>query len=748
MIKAKTIFLLGFFIIAVVICLTAMAKGHNDALAEEISNLSRADTDNDGGSNMIQYYLCTDYGDMFHCDRSLSNLRSFEVSGNWSEIFRPSGIATYVDGKYGKALLLEGASDREYLEINNTQTINPTNFSVSFWFKAVPEQENPGAIVSHSSVDRDAGWDVLISENGTISFEMTDSSGSVVETVSNRSSSSGFTHIVGTFNGTNVALYTNGSIDDTHSFKGEYVTNPNSPLKIGGIASSTGTLLWTGIIDDMALYNRTLEPEEIRSIYESDKSYHTSKPNGLISHWPFDETLNDTAAGNSANNGVLRTLITSMSFTPDGRLFFAEKNTGAVRIMDKGKVLDKPFVTIPDVYVDVEQGLLSLAVDPLFETNHYVYLYYTANNEEGGISNRLVRLTESNNTAINEVILMDNIPASPGYHSGGALAVGPDEKIYLGVGDATISEFVQNPTVLLGKVLRIDRDGRIPEDNPFPGSPVYTLGHRNLFGIAFDNSSGLGLIAENGDDLFDEINLIRKGGNYGFPTMQPPNVAPETANYNSSILPIRSYWRTPAPTQMLYYDWDKYPELKDRFLVGTFDGDIYALKFDETNRTIVEEQWIELGIYPYSAVIAVAASPVTKDVYFAGNAIYQLDKIDSSSKEQTVFPVTFEFDTGNNTVDNVEVSKGENETITFSAEIDTSNLEMEGNTEEDDESKLRIEIPKSLIHEIDRVTVTLVSKSGNVTSVLQPEEVEINGSVYISYMPSSTYYLEITGSSN
>jgi glucose/arabinose dehydrogenase len=117
-------------------------------------------------------------------------------------------------------------------------------------------------------------------------------------------------------------------------------------------------------------------------------------------------------------------------------------------------------------------------------------------------------------------VLIDNIPASRGFHSGGALAFGPDDKLYITVGDATEHEYAQDPATLLGKTLRINRDGTIPKDNPFPNSPVYTLGHRNTFGVAFDWSTGLGILTENGDQAYDEVNLIEKGGNYGFPLYQ------------------------------------------------------------------------------------------------------------------------------------------------------------------------------------------------------------------------------------
>ena len=145
------------------------------------------------------------------------------------------------------------------------------------------------------------------------------------------------------------------------------------------------------------------------------------------------------------------------------------------------------------------------------------------------------------------------------------------------------------PSVPLGKVLRINRDGSLPHDNPFPNSPVYTLGHRNIYGIAFDKKDGIGIIAENGDAFYDEINLIMKGGNYGYPTFQPPNFPPELANSTLSILPLRSYWRTPAPTQTIFYEGGKFMVLKDRFLFGAFDGNIYELTFDKKNKNIIED---------------------------------------------------------------------------------------------------------------------------------------------------------------
>ena len=224
-------------------------------------------------------------------------------------------------------------------------------------------------------------------------------------------------------------------------------------------------------------------------------------------------------------------------------------------------VLPQPFVKIRNLYVAQHQGLLGITVNPKFVINHYVYLYYTyKDNQSGSIFNRVVRFTESNDKAAEEKVLLDKIPASPE----GELCRG--RFVHLGLTINYISQVampiclnsVQNKSSFLGKVLRIDRDGNIPSDNPYPGSPVFTLGHRNIFGIAFDKKSGTGVVTENGDAHNDEINILKKGANYGFPTTQPPDLSPVLDN-SSSIKPIRAYWETIAPTQAIFYDSNKFP---------------------------------------------------------------------------------------------------------------------------------------------------------------------------------------------
>jgi glucose/arabinose dehydrogenase len=383
------------------------------------------------------------------------------------------------------------------------------------------------------------------------------------------------------------------------------------------------------------MYGRTLADEEVRQLYDmSDVS------SGLIGYWKFDGDTNDFL---QRHHGTAITMLTSMVFAPDGRLFFNEKNTGEIRVMTpQQNILDKPFASVNDLFASWEQGMLGLAIDPEFDSNHYVYLYYTAlidtQSADGGkVINRVVRFTDINNTGTDMRIILDNIPASRGYHSGGAMTFGPDGKLYITVGDATEHIFAQDPSIVIGKVLRINKDGSIPEDNPYPNSPVYTIGHRNLYGIAFDNN-GTGLVAENGEARYDEINLITKGGNYGFPTSQPANLPPERSN-DTSIKPIRSYWDTIAPTQMIYYTGDAVPELKGMFVFGTFTGDIYALKMSEDGKTIVQEIHIDLEHYPFVPTVGIAQSPDGK-IYYGGYQIYTLDSI--GEREQALFTISLD----------------------------------------------------------------------------------------------------------
>jgi glucose/arabinose dehydrogenase len=595
-----------------------------------------------GQISSTQVFGCQRYGDSMHCDLLANQMEAYETIGN-STLIHPltSNDTLFVDGTLGQALEMRGEY-RESIEIANSPELNPNQFSISFWIKST-KIEPYGHIVSHSNRAQTSGWqsDIFASSNSSgsafasLRFGVFNTNGTLFSPADIPVSTDKFTHIIGTFDGSTVKLYKDGQLVDESQLLGNYTADPGVPLRIGSAAYCSSCNRWSGIIDDVRMYNRALGEDEIKQLFEM---FDVSS--NLIGYWKFD---GDTKDALGRHDGTSITMLTSMVFAPDGRLFFTEKNSGAIRIMTAQRdVLDKPFASVNDLYASWEQGMLGLAIDPEFYSNHYIYVYYTAlvdtqKGDGGKVINRVLRFTDTNNTGTDAMIIMDNIPASRGYHSGGAMAFGPDGKLYITVGDATEHVFAQDPSIVIGKVLRINKDGTIPQDNPYPNSPVFTIGHRNMYGIAFDNG-GTGLITENGDLLYDEINLITKGGNYGFPTLQPANLPPERAN-NSSVKPLRTYWQTIAPTQMIYYQGDAVPELKGMFLFGSFTGDIYAVKLSEDKKKIVQELKIELQHYPFVPTIGIAQSPDGK-IYYGGYQIYTLDSI--SVREQMLFTISID----------------------------------------------------------------------------------------------------------
>ncbi|MEE9236721.1 MAG: PQQ-dependent sugar dehydrogenase [Thermoplasmata archaeon] len=206
----------------------------------------------------------------------------------------------------------------------------------------------------------------------------------------------------------------------------------------------------------------------------------------------------------------------SLAMTEDGRIFYNELREGGVRILRDGELLEQPFVSL-DVVQLPETGLLGIALDPSFATQPFVYLYYTYTSGDG-ISNRISRFRDLGDVAGPEEILLDNIPANS-RHNSGRLLFGPDGKLYASVGDALDPDQAQDPSSLGGKILRINPDGSVPQDNPLGDTYSYLVGIRNVFGMDF-TPGGLLLFTENGPAGNDELNRGRPGLNYGWPVVQ------------------------------------------------------------------------------------------------------------------------------------------------------------------------------------------------------------------------------------
>ncbi|MDZ7718603.1 MAG: PQQ-dependent sugar dehydrogenase [Balneolaceae bacterium] len=198
-----------------------------------------------------------------------------------------------------------------------------------------------------------------------------------------------------------------------------------------------------------------------------------------------------------------------------GKLWFTEQSGSVYRLnletLEQAEVLQ-----IPDLLYKKSYGLLGMAVHP---DESSVFLHYTFQSNEDDlqqeVQSRIVRYSFEGDTLINPEILLDSIPGNT-YHNGSRLIISPDKKLFFSMGDAGRPDQTQSDSILVGKILRLNLDGSIPDDNPIPGSPIWSRGHRNPQGLAFSDD-GLFYSTEHGPNNDDEINLIKKNGNYGWP---------------------------------------------------------------------------------------------------------------------------------------------------------------------------------------------------------------------------------------
>lgn len=685
-----------------------------------IVNASINDTGYVPISNKTSFYSCQDYRQSVQCALAKSEFEGYSVDSTSSQIAPITREPNYVEGKNGNGVEFRDKY-RDFIEISNISAYESEEFSVSFWVKKIsmPIQSTPEAhIISFTTANQEEGWFFRTndSQRQDVVFGLTTDSGAEpVLTKPLPISNSTFTNVVATFDGSEIRLYSNGSLFDSIEYDGTYVPTQNLPIHIGVASYCSECTKFQGIVDDARLYDKVLDPTEINQIYNGNES--TINSDGLVGHWKFDNTMNDSSS--FENNGRMLTMISNLATSPDGRIFVAEKNTGKIRIVQNDVLLDRPFATVDNLDVNWETGLLGLAIDPQFDSNHFVYAYYSTFDDNGKPINRVERFTEKDNVGFNQTVIFDSIPSNAAFHAGGALAFGPDDKLYIAIGDARSSIYSQSKDILVGKILRINRDGTIPLDNPYPNSPVYTMGHRNIFGIAFDEKNGIGIFAENNDKLFDEINIIKKGGNYGFPNMQPENLHWRVSNSTIDIKPLRSYYYSIAPTQTIYYTGDQFPDLKDSFLVGTYTGDIYSLII--TNKatkissevthhndpeTLVSEKHIQINNYPFESVIGLTQTP-RGEIYFGGYHIYKLDSIIENDPDQILY--SLQFDYPDNFIIDTVLAGIQKFIVVNIVDNQTKKLENSNDNLMNSSSLIKLKIPKSLLTSIGNINATVVS---------------------------------------
>ncbi len=247
-------------------------------------------------------------------------------------------------------------------------------------------------------------------------------------------------------------------------------------------------------------------------------------------HSTFDESVTNTDNFFSSDTNtsspwvvVAHNLQTpwSIAFLPDNSMLVTERPGTVRRIrgnqMEQGQIVAE----IPGVHSIGEGGLLGIATHPDFAINNLIYLYYTHRTIEGSTINRVVRMMFLNDRLVNEEIVVDDIPGSTN-HNGGRIQFGPDGYLYITTGDAEDTSQAQDIQSLAGKILRVTDEGEPVPDNPFDNL-VYSYGHRNPQGIAWDSDGRLWATEHGRSGVFsgmDELNLIREGGNYGWPLIQ------------------------------------------------------------------------------------------------------------------------------------------------------------------------------------------------------------------------------------
>jgi glucose/arabinose dehydrogenase len=276
----------------------------------------------------------------------------------------------------------------------------------------------------------------------------------------------------------------------------------------------------------------------------------------------------------------------TLAFSPEGRVFLSERVTGYLwEIEGNNFRLVKAFPLVP-ITGHHETGLLGIALDPDFAKNRFIYGYYTAGTSLKDFFNRVVRVKDDGSA---EEILLDRIPAGL-IHNGGIIAFAPDKTLYIGVGvNNEEKEKAQDLSFWGGKILRINRDGSFPADNPFPNSPIYSYGHRNIFGLAFHPQSGKLYFGDVGPDKDDEINILEKGGNYGWPRVMG------MAKNPNFIDPIRTYTPTITPTQMVFVNHQLY--------FGSYnEGSVHRLSLSGENLDQVEKDEMVYQGKPFGVI--------------------------------------------------------------------------------------------------------------------------------------------------
>ncbi len=258
-----------------------------------------------------------------------------------------------------------------------------------------------------------------------------------------------------------------------------------------------------------------------------------------------------------------------------GKISRVNPATGAVSLLH----------TITEVVTNGEGGLLGMVLHPNFPTTPHVFVVYNYNS--GSYREKVVRFTYTGTALNTPTTIIENIPASS-IHNGSRLVITPDLKLFISTGDAANTSYPQTTSSLAGKILRLNLDGSVPADNPVAGNPYWSWGHRNPQGLVFANN--ILYSSEHGPSTDDEVNIIEKGRNYGWPDVPgfcDPGGEQTFCNTFNVKEPLKAWTPTVATCGLDYYNHNLIPQWKNSLLlVALKESRMYQMKLDDTYKTV------------------------------------------------------------------------------------------------------------------------------------------------------------------
>ena len=333
---------------------------------------------------------------------------------------------------------------------------------------------------------------------------------------------------------------------------------------------------------------------------------------------------------------------TAFTFAADGRIVYAERSTGQIRILDPAAGTNELYFTVPRVAAG--DGIVGLALHPRFPAKPFVYAF-GSRMIHGVETDQLLRIRGSSSVGSSMRVLLsfDAGTIAPAHH-GGRLLFGPDRMLYLMVGDAGVPANAQDLGLPYGKVLRLTSAGAVPADNPTPGSPVYASGLRNSIGMTFDPRTGALWESDNGPECNDEINVVHAGGNYGWgPTETCATPPPPPANTNQDgpdpIQPV-SWFDTPvAPTGVTFCSSCQLGAgMRGDLVLGDYvDRTILDVTLDATRTAVVSRT----VIYTHTHGVRTVETGPDGSIYFSdGTGIFRLSLGSATGSSRRRMPAT------------------------------------------------------------------------------------------------------------